>query len=969
MSEIYVYSANCDDFANFGLVGALTPTSCYFEEEANGMSEITMEHPIDGFGRHTQLACNNLLMVEVPVRTTPEINGTSIVTSVEQWTVKNEATITKAMRSLYKRATGSSRLKYVPGGTAVTVVDKPEEGRYKVKCAYGTGYMEPDALNFVQSIVIPDNSQSIESVEPAWTVKPQLFRIYSVEKGIAGLTVSARHISYDLLYNLTTYKNTGETSCQAALAGIMGNCVSPHEFSAYTNLASVRTGINWTRTNPIDALLNPETGLTALYGASLVRDNWEMYVLHDPGLNRGVTIEYGKNMTGIKYTKSYEEVVTRIIPIGETKDGEDLLLEGDKPWVDSVHINDYPVVYTQELKCENCKVGTDGVTLGMAQARMKEQAQSVFDAGSDLPEVEMSVDFINLGDTAEYAQYKNLERFFLWDYVIVRHKLHGIDDTSRIVSIKWNCMLDRMEGMEIGAVGKTLANSGITTWQIPTGFLGSKIAGGTVGNAALQTDIISARHMQAESVNTKALQAKAVTADKIAAGAITAEKIKTGELDAITINAFMAEIERLTAGEIEADTLTSTLADFVVLTAGSADFDQATIQHLVAQAMNLEFGTAGQVFIKNLAVEYANMVSAAVGELCIKASDGNYYLLDVNETGGVTATFTTVTEGEINAGQTSGGKVILETNMTVKNLNTTNLLGTYALINKIDAARIDVDQLFAREAFITLLRTSRIVGEKSIEMIAEEAQRGSKTFRQEDPPDWDVVRPGDTWIVRSTGESFTAAESESIFPSFYLGSDGCLYFASEDENLSFSVQGGYLYSNRLKLEMDGEEVVHSPLVWVLVENEQTLIHDSEDPPPVAAPGKLWMDRGLTPPLLRRWRGLNLPTDDMDGWETVNDAATIEAAQAELADRQAALEAGQREVSTYLRLDQDMVRIGKKGVTSEFQIDPWGARVRVNGRVFSRFEADRVRFGNMEIRMPAAGGLMLDAVDSMLEVNV
>ncbi len=722
MADIYVYDKACEDFTNFGLVGALTPTECTFEEEANGLSEITLEHPLDDFGRFAALQRDNLLIAEVPVRTTPEIQDGAIVTSVEKWTVKPEATITKAQRTIYRNQTGSRKLKVVPGGTEVTVVQKPAEGRYKVKSRYGDGWMEPDGLNYVQTEAIENKSQSIESVQPAWTVKPQIFRIYSVEKNIDSVTVSARHISYDLLYNLTTYKNEAAVSCKDALAGIMNGCVAAHEFEAYTNLEDTRAGLDWTRVNPINALLDPETGLTARYSAALVRDNWALYVLHDPGLNRGVTVEYAKNMIGLTCTENAEDVVTRIIPIGETKKGEDLLLEGTT-WVDSPHISDYPVPHIQELKCENCKVGTDGVTAAIASARMREQAQAVFDNGGDLPEIDMSVEFISLGDTAEYAQYKDLDRLFLWDYVIIRHKKLDLDVTARVAAIKWDCILGRMVSMEIGKVGKTLANTGITTWQIPTGFSGSKIAGGTVGGRALQSDIISARHVQSESIYTEALQAESVTAEKLAAQAITAEKIAAGAVDAISINAVKARLAEITAEDIETDELAAELARITVLICGSASFDKATIKHLVADAMNLEYGVAGQVFIKNLAVEYAQMVGAAIGKLCIKASDGKYYLLDVGADGRVTAAETTVTDGEIEAGQTSGGSVIVETNITAANLTTTNLLATYALINKIDAARIDVDELVARKTLTDALYTSKIYGGKSLEIIVGDVSK------------------------------------------------------------------------------------------------------------------------------------------------------------------------------------------------------------------------------------------------------
>lgn len=812
ISNIYVYASDCEDFTNFGLVGALTPASCVFEEEANGLSEITMEHPLDALGKYTQLACNNILMMEVPVRTTPEIYNNQIVTSVEQWIVRPANTITKAQRTLYKKASGSSKIKVLPAGTEVTVTKKTDEGRYKVKCKYGTGYISPAGLSYSTSETIADNSQSIESVQPAWTVKPQFFRIYSVKKNISGVTVMARHISYDLLYNLTTYKNTGSVPCTTALAAIMAGCVADNDFTAYTNLLTERTGINWTRTNPIDALLNPETGLTALYGASLVRDNWELYVLHDPGMNRGVTVEYGKNMTGITYTESFDEVVTRIIPVGETKDGDDLLLSGDTPWVDSPRINDYPVVYAQELKCENCKVGTDGVTESIARARMVEQAQNVFNNGGDLPTVEMSVDFINLGDTAEYAQFKHLERLFLWDYVLIRHKLHGIDVTSRIVKIQWDCLLDRMQGMEIGTIGKTLANSGITTWQIPTGFSGSKIADGSIGNSALQSDIISTRHIQSESINTEALQAGSVTAEKIAAGAITADKLEADIVDAVSLEAITAHIESLTAESITTDRLAAALAAFTVVTAGTAEFDRATIQHLVADALNLSFGVGDEVFIKNLKVIYAQMVSAAIGNLVIKASDGNYYEIDVDANGNVSATLSTVTDGEISAGQTDAGKVILGTDITAESLNTSNLLATYALVNKIDAARIDVDQLWAREAFIAHLNTADISSNSTITIIAGKADDAKSAA------DTANTRAG-TALSRATAaqNAVTSVESKvntavsAVDVEYYLSESATELIGGEWDSVAPEwVDGMYMWSRTVTALKNGTVSTSDP---------------------------------------------------------------------------------------------------------------------------------------------------------------
>lgn len=238
---------------------------------------------------------------------------------------------------------------------------------------------------------------------------------------------------------------------------------------------------------------------------------------------------------------------------------------------------------------------------------------------------------------------------------------------------------------------------------------------------------LRAQNISASSVETDKLTTAFASIMEATIRKITAETITTDALVANMAKLFSLKVSQITAEDIETDALAAELARITVLIAGTATFDAATIKHLVAEAMNLEYGVAGQVFIKNLAVEYAQMVGATIGNLCIRASDGKYYLLDVGADGRVTATETTVTDGEIEAGQTSGGSVIVETSITAASLTTTNLLSTYALINKIDAARIDVDELVGRKIFADALYTSKIYGGKSLEIIVGDVSKAQST--------------------------------------------------------------------------------------------------------------------------------------------------------------------------------------------------------------------------------------------------
>lgn len=260
---------------------------------------------------------------------------------------------------------------------------------------------------------------------------------------------------------------------------------------------------------------------------------------------------------------------------------------------------------------------------------------------------------------------------------------------------------------------------------------------------------IWATNLWAQSIDTYSTETDYLTATianifKATIEKITAGTVATDELYAAIADITALKVGSLKASDITADRLGAALAAFTVMTAGTAEFDRATVQHLVANALNLSFGTAGDVFIKNLRVAYAQMVSAAIGNLCIKAADGKYYTIGVDQNGNVTATPATVSGSEIDAGQMNDGKVILETNITAENLSTSNLLATYALINSIDAARIDVDQLFAREGFIDRLTTSTLLNDTSIQMLIGRNDELSRWFTFDDEEGFSIRKPAYT---------------------------------------------------------------------------------------------------------------------------------------------------------------------------------------------------------------------------------
>jgi len=512
MGAVYVYEPDAEDFDCLGLCGPLDMTLCQHTEVANDLSEIEFEHPIDDAGRWSYLLDGYVLKADVPVRTCPEIESGTFVTSIETWTVK--AAATKAQRYIYSKSSGGSKLKLLKPGDSVYVVAKGIT-RYKCKTGKTSGWIAIAAIDYSLTTVIDDDPAAIEAVAPAWSMRPQLFRIYSTKLDNSKVTGKARHISYDLLGNLTTWSGYVEATkennptCITALAGIMDNCIVDNDFEAHTNIADQRVNVAWTRVNPISALLDPDEGLVARYGGELVRDNWDLYVLDEAGVNRGARIEYGRNLTGIECNVDTTGIVTRIMPIGRTKsggvlelvagtytvDGVSVVIPSGAKWVDSTHIADYavPHVYVLDLADKAKATGTSAAALLAARVVMIRAALAQFAGGCDIPTLSLKVDFLSLGDAVEYAQYKELENIYLYDYVTVKHSRLAVDALAKVKKRVFDCLLGKFVSSEFNTLRVSLDRQPVMSWQIATAAVTQRAIGlGVVSAAAISEEVQNA---------------------------------------------------------------------------------------------------------------------------------------------------------------------------------------------------------------------------------------------------------------------------------------------------------------------------------------------------------------------------------------------------------------------------------------------------------------------------------------------
>lgn len=552
---IYVYPHDCKDFSTTGLCGDLQPIEAYFEEEKNGISQIEMTLHYDSNGKWKEAKVGRYIKAMVPVRVVPFIEDDSYSTTIQKIRIRNgtkKTYTTKKMDVVHVLCKDDAGM-YYDKATNLS----PDDTVVAKAVAAGVAEIRTDTIrsfiyeadyDVIEQMEIPAALDGVETVTGTARLKPQFFIITSVEQTLDGMIVTAKHVFYELLNNATTYKTENTVQGAAACRQVFDNLVSPDDrFDIYSDCTDEQKELDYDRMSPVQALLDPEDGICAKYGLSLIRDNYSIYALKNVGTDRGFVVEYGKNMLSVDCIENIDETYTRIIPFGKDKKGNVVYLNGQK-WIDSERINDYPSPRVLLLDCTDTATIGKGVTEEQAQAELKRRAEEELENGIDKPNMEMTVDFLSLGDTEEYKQYRDLDKVYMFDRITVKDKVRGYDYTAEVVSVRHNLLTGMLESCTIGSLEKASAARKIASWQVPT------VDGGNIRLQSIVPGVLGA-----DAVSTENIQNGAVIADKIDAGAITAEKIEAGSITA----------DRMKTGTITAES--GILADGCIGTAQIAD--------------------------------------------------------------------------------------------------------------------------------------------------------------------------------------------------------------------------------------------------------------------------------------------------------------------------------------------------------------------------------------------------------------
>ena len=301
----------------------------------------------------------------------------------------------------------------------------------------------------------------------------QPFVLYKRTAKIDGrVTFNASHISYRLS-NIIAMPFTASGIVEA-MAEIVPNSLPANPFTFWTDKVATAQFENDTPRS-VRSLLGGERGsLLDVFGKGEYEfDKWTVKLHLNRGQDSGVTIRYGKNLADVTQEIDSSGYINAVAPYWIGTDSKVVL--------DHLVVLD-GVTDIRAIELDLSSSFDEAPTLqeleDMARTRLENSS------GINIQE-NIKADFVQLWQTEEYKRYAPLQRVKLCDTVSVIYEALGVNSVQKkVISTKWNVLLDRYDEIELGDTQTTLTDV-ITqiTEQMTTDLPSTSMMANAIANA------------------------------------------------------------------------------------------------------------------------------------------------------------------------------------------------------------------------------------------------------------------------------------------------------------------------------------------------------------------------------------------------------------------------------------------------------------------------------------------------------
>lgn len=297
-------------------------------------------------------------------------------------------------------------------------------------------------------------NERLIKAKPNDTSKEQLFRIYRITTPINGIvTIYAQHISYDLSNIAELMWSSAKISPSLAMSRLFTKTASTHNFKCSTDFSSGKP-FSVSKPKSVRACLGGSEGsMLDRWGGEYEWDNFNVILHSNRGKDKGVVIEYGKNLTDMEQDNDFTDVYTDLLPYAVFSDentekvitlSEITLPIIDRPTRQKTLIKDFTEFFEDKVSIN------ENSLRNKAKEFIKENP-----LGVETPT--LTVAFEPLWKQPEYSAI--LERVSLCDTVTIRHSALGITAKSKVIKTVYDSLAEKYVSITLGTAKSNFVNT------------------------------------------------------------------------------------------------------------------------------------------------------------------------------------------------------------------------------------------------------------------------------------------------------------------------------------------------------------------------------------------------------------------------------------------------------------------------------------------------------------------------------
>lgn len=276
----------------------------------------------------------------------------------------------------------------------------------------------------------------------------QAFRITNVDKTKTKLKCKAYHVFYDTKNYLIDDKAVVDRDCNYALDYFNSVVDTTSPFTTLSDVTA-RESLRCVRMSLYEAIQS----ILERWGGNLVRDNWNIKIMQNIGQDNGVVIRYGKNLQDITASYNWDNVCTKLLPVG--KDGIMLNYVDETQDIYLYSDTQYEIPYTKTVSFSQ-----DHVTNGLDEEGNIVDEDVYNQALVDDLRIQAE-DYLNNNSVPQvnYTLRANVEKVSdVGDTIEVIDERLNIDILTYIISYEYDCILEKYTQLEFGNFTQKLSN-------------------------------------------------------------------------------------------------------------------------------------------------------------------------------------------------------------------------------------------------------------------------------------------------------------------------------------------------------------------------------------------------------------------------------------------------------------------------------------------------------------------------------